>query len=291
MLPAVVLVAGSTAMGQGDVLVWSTGGDCRGTQGVADYLMATGHFDSVTAIDRDKAFTLDDLLQYDGVLFFSAYSRNQNPVAIGNVLADYAEAGRCVVLAVFCWANQGANTLGGRIISDGLSPFVLEGLSLYRSVTMAGNDGSIFFENVETLSGFFHDDVRLTANAIEHGTWTDHEPIVASKRNVIGVNLFPNDSWGLIGGDYDDLFANAFRGCSGGGCGEMAKLRVKCKGQGIKVTGTLRKANPNTHVTFRLDGGQARPAITNGKGRAMTKWMGQQRGGHTVSVCQLEGGC
>ena len=77
----------------------------------------------------------------------------------------------------------------------------------------------------------------------------------------------------------------------GGGCGEKAKLKVKCPKNGTKVRGKLKKANPNVLVTFRLDGGQAQAAQTNNKGKAKSKWKGQEPGGHTVTVCDLEESC
>lgn len=205
-----VCLAGTTATAN-DVLVWSTGNAGGSTPGVAAYLQSTGYFDSVVGIDQ-SLFTLEELLAYDRLLYFSNSSGGgQDPVAIGDVLADYADTGRQLVIATFAWANQGNNTLGGRIIDEEISPFVLEGTSLYTNVTMTWNDGSIYFENVNAVSGYFHDNVRLTTDAVERGTWSDGEPLVANKANVVGVNLFPDDSYGRIGGDYVDMFANALR--------------------------------------------------------------------------------
>ncbi len=206
-----LLATGASAQ---DILVWSSGNSRGGnTPGVADYLMDTGHFASAVGINQDTPFSLNELLRYDGVLYFSNGNSGQDSVGIGNVLADYADAGGCVVIAVFSWSGQQTNTLRGRIIEDQLSPFVMEGQSAYSDVVMDDNDGSIFFENVETLSGHYHDRVKLTPDAILHGTWDDGYPLVGSKANVIGVNLFPDDIHGHIGGDYPDLFANALRGC------------------------------------------------------------------------------
>jgi|GEM_PF-6250733 len=78
---------------------------------------------------------------------------------------------------------------------------------------------------------------------------------------------------------------------TGGGCGEKAKLKAKCLKNGTKVKGKLKKANPNVQVTFRLDGGQAQAGQTNNKGKAKAKWKGQNPGGHTVTVCDLEERC
>jgi hypothetical protein len=189
-------------------LVWATGNAGAGTQGVAAYIMSHGCFTAVDATDADFV-DLSTLMNYDAVLYFSNESLTQDPIAIGNVLADYADTGRRLVVATFSWAEQGSNTLGGRFITDGISPFLAEGGTIYQNVTMASNDGSGYFTGVNTVNGYFHDNVMLSSGAVERGTWSDGEPLLADKANVVAVDLFPDDSWGSIGGDYQQLFANA----------------------------------------------------------------------------------
>ena len=205
----VMLAIAGSAMGQ-NVLVWAVGNEGGSTQGVADYIMATGYFTSVTAIDSnlEPLSTLDD---YDALLYFSNSPDGADPVAIGNVLADYADTGRRLVLATFSWANQIGNTLEGRIIDDEISPFYFETSSLYSTVTMASNDGHAIFGNVTEITGYYHDDVALMSGAEQHATWSDAEPMVADKGNVVGINLFPDDSWGQLEGDFEYLFANSLR--------------------------------------------------------------------------------
>ncbi len=55
--------------------------------------------------------------------------------------------------------------------------------------------------------------MTLSAGAVERGTWSDGEPLLATKGNVVGINLFPDGSWGNVSGDYQPLFANAL--CNG----------------------------------------------------------------------------
>jgi cysteine-rich repeat protein len=157
--------------------------------------------------DDEQNLSLPTLLTYDAVLFFT--NGWGDPVANGNVLADYADTGRPLVLATFSWANQGQNTHSGRIIEEQISPFLPEGSSLYTDVTMQSNDGSAFFDGVNTLGGFFHDNVMLSQGATLRGTWSDGEPLLAQKGNVIGVNLFPVFN---ATGDYQRLFANTLIG-------------------------------------------------------------------------------
>jgi cysteine-rich repeat protein len=196
--------------GPTNCLVWSTG-NTSGTPDIAAWLMASGRFDSVVGINQTN-FTLVELLAYDGILFFTNSSSGSDP-SNGDVLADYADTGRGLVIATFSWANQGGNTLGGRIITDEISPFVVGGGSLYANVTIDSHDGSIFFSGVTAITGYFHDDVTLTTDAVLRGTWSDGEPLLAQKSNVIGVNLFPVNN--NVSGDYQQLFINALSAVTG----------------------------------------------------------------------------
>jgi hypothetical protein len=203
----VLLFVGSAAAQ--NVLVWSSGNSDGNTGNVAAWLQASGQFTSVTGINSNAMLPLATLLGYDRLLYFSNHSETQDPTAIGNVLADYADTGRCLVLSTFAFASQGGNTLGGRIISDQISPYFVAGSSLYSNVTMASNDGSSFFTGVNSVSGNYHDNVGLMPGATGRALWSDGSSLLATNGNVVGVNLFPDDSFGFIGGDYRRLFVNA----------------------------------------------------------------------------------
>jgi len=207
ILLLVCLVVLATPSLAGNALVWATGNGGAGTQDVADFIQRLGCFDRVDATDADFV-DLATLTTYDAVLYFSNSSGSQDPIAIGNVLADYADTGRRLVLATFSWAEQGSNTLGGRLIDEQISPLLSDGGSIYNNVEMASNDGSCYFEGVNTVTGYFHDNVRLSDGAVLRASWSDNEPLVADKGNVVGVNLFPDFTWGDIGGDYAQLFTN-----------------------------------------------------------------------------------
>ncbi len=208
----VALLAGS-AFGQngecGDVLVWSTGNPDGQVGAIAQWLFDSGHFTSVTGINQDAPFSLNELDKYDRVLYFSNHSQNQDPDALGDRLNEFAGTGKRLVLATFAWAEQGGNTLAGDIIELGTSPLVPDGVTLYSDVDMASNDGGSLFLGVNAVHGFYHDDVSLSNGAVENATWSDGQPMVASKGNLVAVNLFPDDSFGQIGGDYRQLFVNA----------------------------------------------------------------------------------
>lgn len=214
LIVLLAVVGGGIAHAGDRVLVWATGNGGEDTAGVAADLSANGDFEVVDWVDQNAALALSGLTQYDAVVYFSDQSQDQDPAAIGNVLADYADTGRCLVLATFSWANQGVNTLGGRIVTDAISPFVVVGSSLYAYVDMASNDGSAMFDGVSTVAGYFHDDVGLTTGAALRASWTDGSPLVASKGMVRGVNFCPDASLGSLTGDYDVLLANVVMSCA-----------------------------------------------------------------------------
>jgi hypothetical protein len=189
------------------LLVWSMGNSPSQTQGVAAWLQASGQFSSVTAVES-TTLTLPDLANYQQVLFFSNSNSGSDP-AVGNVLADYADTGRRLVVATFAWANQGANTLGGRFITGQISPFVIEGSTLYSPATLGQVVDPTLFSGVATLSGYFRDFVGLSSGAHALAYWSDGTPLLAVKGNVVAISLFPDDAHGSISGDYRQLFINS----------------------------------------------------------------------------------
>lgn len=197
----------TSAIAANNVLVWSTGN--LGSQDVGDYLTASGAFDSVTVIESDATLSLGTLTAYDRVLYFSNSSAGQDPTAIGDVLADFADTGRRLAIGVFSWADQGGNTLGGRIMTDQISPFAVSGSSIYNEVALASNDGSAFWTGVNTLSAGYRDNVSANPGATVRGLWADGVPALATKGNVVGVNMFPDLSYGFYSGDAQQLFVNA----------------------------------------------------------------------------------
>jgi hypothetical protein len=195
------------------VLVWATGNGDADTPSVAAYLMSIGGFTTVDVIDQEATVPLATLTSYDAVVYFSNQVQTQDPVAIGDVLADYADAGGCLVIASFAWSDQGNNSLAGRIIDDGLSPFVANGPPAYTSASMDWNDSSAMFDGVTSLTTHFQNDVSLTTGAVLRATLDDGLPLVASKGDVVGVNYFPDHFFNDPIGDYDVLMTNAVLSC------------------------------------------------------------------------------
>jgi len=87
---------------------------------VRSKLAASGLLNQVDL--REVAFsvnpTLEELEQYDAVMVYSDNGFG-NPFGLGNVLADYVDAGHGLVVATFVFEGQ----LSGRLTTDGYLPF------------------------------------------------------------------------------------------------------------------------------------------------------------------------
>src|SRR5829696_7466282 len=104
-------------------------------------LSATGLFSQIDGYDGSFSTpSLATLQQYDAVLVYSDCGF-QNNVAMGNVLADYADSGGGVVLTTFVfWTSNMALGMGGRLATGGYMPFTQGGQS-------GGSDLSLVKDN------------------------------------------------------------------------------------------------------------------------------------------------
>jgi len=205
---------------QAQTLIWSTGDNQSGTQAVANWLTATGLPGSVTAYDgytgatgtlgtTNSSISFTDIQNFQAILYFTNSDSSADQASIGNALAQFANTGRRLVIATFAYANQGSNTLGGDIITNSISPVVLNATTLYSTATMSSNVGGPLFAGVHNITGYYRDSVTPVSGATVLASWSDGKPFVVSKGNVVAITLFPDDSYGNISGDYKQLFENA----------------------------------------------------------------------------------
>lgn len=204
----VFAAASFTVQGANSVLVLSTGDTSAHSANIATWLQASGQFRSVTGVNTDRVSS-DMMSGYDEVLFFTNTSSTENAATNGDALAGFAATGKRLVVGTFSWAEQGGNTLAGAFLSRGYSPFSAVGPTLYTYSILGEHDNSPVFAGVDSLTVFFRDNVRASAGATLNGSYADGAALVATKGNVIGVNAFPDDSYGLISGDYRQLYVNA----------------------------------------------------------------------------------
>ena len=173
----------------------------------------------VTGVDLFDAFsgtpTLQQLQQYNIVY---AFSNNGwfDATAMGNVLADYQDAGGIVVVSTFAWDNRGPWLLAGRWITDGYSPYNSTSQTNFTSNTAnITQPGHPLMQGVSSLTSFFRDGVTLTGGAASVAVWTDGPPAVSYQTHTgttaVGINAYLGSNPQNFSGDWGRVIVNAGR--------------------------------------------------------------------------------
>jgi Ca2+-binding RTX toxin-like protein/subtilisin-like proprotein convertase family protein len=191
--------------------------DSAWTGDVASKIHATSKVAWVDVYDvRFATPSLADLQRYDSVMVWSNY-RFGDPVAMGDVLADYVDAGGGVAVNSVWSSGFG---IEGRIVTD-------EYLPLTTGATMRSGDGPYvlvpkkathsLLSDVATFDGgpgSWRTDTTLTDGSLLVATWSSpgREPLVATKSQpsgrVVGLNFAPMS---------DDVFDASWDAATDGG--------------------------------------------------------------------------
>ena len=166
---------------------------------LAGELVMEPKFGAVDYYDASSATpTLAQLARYDAVVTWPNYGY-ADQVAMGDVLADYADIGGKVILGGFCWYTIG-NHLEGTIITGGYSPLdVTTGNNHYTAANLgAFDDSHPIMRDVTAAASSYRDYTALASGATQVALWDDAEFCVATKGNVVAINSGLMDS-GLTG--------------------------------------------------------------------------------------------
>ena len=203
--------------------------DCRFVD-VQNMLVASGMFGAVDIINATNVTpTLTELLEFDAVLTFSNFEY-QDPVLMGDVLADYADTGAGVVVAGFAISNMiPALQLGGRWVTAGYEVITTGqgGLTTAASLGQIVDPSHPSVQGVSVLSAgvAFR---PLPATGLEQGAviarWDDGSILVAQGDmfNRIDLGIHPPSSnctgpfWDASG-DGGLLMANSLVAVAGEG--------------------------------------------------------------------------
>jgi hypothetical protein len=171
--------------------------------------------------------TLGELLAYDVVYTWANYSYADD-ISLGDVLADYVDAGGVVILGT--WAYPGPwNALGGRVTTSGYSPVS------YTAVTSTnpsynGDGASCIFSGISSYSIDYHatDATALGAGVLD-GTLTGGY-VAAAYRPDFKVMYVAGTTIAYTG-EFPELIATA------ASCGVAGGQQVG--GAGIPTTGKV----------------------------------------------------
>ncbi len=237
---------------------------------VRNKIQAPGLFTLVDVFDATSANsvpTLSQLSQYDSVLVYDNNSFN-NSTALGNVLADYVDAGGGVVVATFAFG--GGLELQGRFLTGGYLPFTIGSQSSGTTLTLVKDDAQHpILEGVNSFSGgssSYHNLVNLTlsANLVAH--WTDNRPLVGTLQTsggrVVGLNFFPpsstvSSSFWSASTDGGRLMANALLWAA-------PRFASVPDDLALTVSDTPDPVSPGTNVTYLLTVSNSGPSTATG---------------------------
>jgi len=165
--------------------------------------------------------SVEFLLTYDVVIVWSNHAYVDR-VAMGNVLADYVDAGGRLIMCCSSW-NLPTNPWGieGRILSPGYSPYqggISGGLS-YPVNLGAYQVGHPIMDGVSSLSEYLREQVTLMPGAELVASWADGYPAVAVNGCIVGMNMYIGTEGEKTADDRPTLFHNAIlylmEGCGG----------------------------------------------------------------------------
>jgi hypothetical protein len=134
--------------------------------------------------------TLGQLAPYDAVGAHTNFPPD-DPTALGNVLADYVDAGGGVVLANFCFASS--NGMAGRIMTGNYATLI-PGANGFGTASLGWhNPAHDLMANVTSVSDSFRNRVSFAAGAESVAKWSDGRPYAAVSANqkVVGLNQYP----------------------------------------------------------------------------------------------------
>ena len=171
---------------------------------VVDKLKATHRFVRIDSLGSgcSPAATpsLATFEHYRAVFVFSDCSFS-DPVALGDVLADYVDAGGRVVVATFAFLAPGNGVgMDGRLSRDGYLPLTqgsqTSGTEMHLVVDQKSSPllrGVVAFDGGR--SSYHNYPVSLTTGAHLVAHWSgDGAPLVAFKGNVVALNFYPPSS-------------------------------------------------------------------------------------------------
>ncbi len=197
---------------------------------VTDLAFVLNSFDDIDATILSggalPGLVLDTLMQYDVVLTTNntqwLASGGIDPEAMGDLLADYIDAGGKVIVNQFAYSYD-AWQMAGRFIGDGYGPFTPSTTDAVVDVELGTilSPSHPIMEGVSSLaySGYVQN-VGLAPGAIALAEWDNGELFLAANGNVVALNMLPSLGNGdplQWSGDLPTIFQNAVHYLSGGG--------------------------------------------------------------------------
>ncbi len=185
---------------------------------ISDLISTMSSFDDIEMthfpLDQFGTITLEDLLPYPVVMVqndFKWSSAGTDAETIGNLLADYIDAGGKVIVNMYTYSYDEWG-MSGRFITEGYGPFTGTTQDIWGEATL----GTVYdplnpiMTDVNAINdNWGHQDPSLAADAVLLADWSDGQPMIAYNDNVIGFNLIGITGNSAFTSDLGTLFHNA----------------------------------------------------------------------------------
>jgi hypothetical protein len=220
--------SGSTGF---DVAFVSNGVFAPDRSDIISYLSNDLRIDSAVLFDATVSVpTLSALLAFDAVLYSSdsagGHVRDIDD-DLGDLLADYVDAGRGLLLSSFAFGSN-SNNLGllGRIMSPGYSPFLNhQGQGPLIGSTFDPTSSNLAHPALSNVQSFYAKETNgtlsLDATAVLVAKYTDGDPMLAENTlgNILALNALPSPGTSrgevFLIGDYQELIIGSLRYAAG----------------------------------------------------------------------------
>ncbi len=184
-----------------------------GANALRSILLGYPDIRKVDTWSADPGGSIPDLTvvhQYHLVIAWNNYPW-ADKYAIGNVLADFIDAGGKVITLVDCWSASPFDS-HGRYFDEGYSPFVSLSGAQFNPRTLGWfNPYHPIMQGISQLSiTDFYNNVALTSAAELVAAWDDSTPLIATKPNTVAINIWPGDGY-YWAGDFPTLIHNSIR--------------------------------------------------------------------------------
>jgi hypothetical protein len=185
---------------------------------ISDLIATMSSFDDIEMtyypVENLGTITLNDLLPYSVVMVqndFKWSAAGSDAAAIGNLLADYIDAGGKVVANMYTYSYDEWG-MSGRFINEGYGPFT----GTTQDIWGAGALGTVYdplhpiMSAVNTIDdNWGHQDPGVAADAVLLADWNDGQPMIAYNDNVVGLNIIGITDNTAFLSDLGTLFHNA----------------------------------------------------------------------------------
>ncbi len=171
-------------------------------------------FGSVDRLSSTVLPSLAELLQYEAlVVTYDSAPSGYSSVDLGNLLADYVDAGGELVLTTFVFQYDDSDSFG-RLESGGYIPASAY-VGNYETQTTSPLPEHDLFDieyDIDSITAYYRDEVVPSPDATVVGTWQDGTPLalIDGGSGVIGLTVYPVPGvHNTPTGDYVELVANA----------------------------------------------------------------------------------